>query len=41
MAGDQLNALACVARTLRKPERLDRLRKARDGLELYEELVKP
>lgn len=39
-ASDQLNALACIARTLRQPGRLSRLRDARDGAELYRELVR-
>ncbi len=38
---DQLNALACVARVLREPSKLDRLRDAKDGAELYRELVGP
>lgn len=39
-AGDQLNALACVARALRQPGRLDLLRKAKNDEELYRELVR-
>ena len=39
-ASDQLNALACVARALRQPGRLDKLRTARNGEELYRELVR-
>jgi nitrogen PTS system EIIA component len=37
--GDQLNALACVARTLREEARLHRLRQAKDAAELYRELL--
>jgi len=33
--GDQLNALASVARRLRDPESVQRLRRAADGAELY------
>jgi nitrogen PTS system EIIA component len=40
VADDPLNALACVARTLRTPGRADRLRKARDSVELYQELIR-
>jgi PTS system nitrogen regulatory IIA component len=37
---EQLNALACVARTLRDEGRLRRLRSATDGAELFRELVR-
>ena len=37
---EQLNALACVARALREERRLDLLRQAKSGAELYVELVR-
>ena len=39
--GEQLNALAAVARQLRKPTTAATLRKARDGSEAYEAMVGP
>lgn len=38
--GDQLNVLAAVARKLREPERLQKLREAGDGAGLYRELTR-
>jgi len=35
-----LNALACVARKLREPDRVKRLREAHDAMALYQELTK-
>lgn len=37
---DQLNALACVARVLREPGALERVRLAKDSSALYRELVR-
>jgi PTS system nitrogen regulatory IIA component len=37
--GDQLNALACVARALRRPEALERIRAARDGKAAYQAIT--
>jgi PTS system nitrogen regulatory IIA component len=39
--GAQLNALACVARVLRDPEALRRLRGARDNEALYRAIAEP
>ena len=39
-AGDQLTELASVARKLRDPNSLRRLRRAADGLELYDAMVR-
>lgn len=38
--GEQLNALACVARKLREPERLEKLRLVDDGPALYREITR-
>jgi PTS system nitrogen regulatory IIA component len=39
VASEHLNALAAVARKLREPDRLDRMRHAPDGQALFHELV--
>ena len=39
--GAQLNALACVARVLRDPDVLQRLRRANDGEALYRAIAEP
>jgi PTS system nitrogen regulatory IIA component len=38
--GEQLNALACVARRLRDPSTLQALRDARDGQALYRGMIR-
>ena len=38
-SGDQLNALACVARKLREQDRLQRMRSAANAAALYKEVV--
>jgi PTS system nitrogen regulatory IIA component len=39
VASEHLNALASVARKLREPDRLDRMRRAPDAASLFQELV--